>query len=136
MTDRHQARILAMQALCQLEVLGDEFLGELDEFLADQKVENGVKTYAHELVHEAHRRLEEVDRAIQEVAEHWELSRMATVDRCTLRVAVCELQHRPRVPPRVVINEAIEIGKAFGTAESGAFINGILDAIVKGKDEA
>jgi transcription antitermination protein NusB len=129
MIDRRPARILAMQALCQLEVLADDFLPQLDGFLADECREKPMRDYARSLALDAWQRRDTIDAAIQEVAEHWELKRMATVDRNALRIAVCELLHRTDVPPRVVINEAVEIGKTFGTADSAAFINGILDAI-------
>jgi N utilization substance protein B len=131
MIDRRPARVLAMQALCQLEVLGDDFLPQLDSFLADETRERPIRDYARALTLHAWQHREALDAAIQEVAEHWELKRMATVDRNALRIATCELLHRPDVPPRVVINEAVDIGKTFGTADSAAFINGILDAILK-----
>ncbi|HVP09671.1 MAG TPA: transcription antitermination factor NusB [Phycisphaerae bacterium] len=134
MIDRRPARILAMQALCQLEVLADHFLPQLDEFLAEEPHKAGIRDYAHDLVHDTWANLAELDRRIQEVAENWELKRMAAVDRNVLRVAACELFHRPDVPPAVIINEAVEIGQAFGTGESGAFINGVLDAVAKKRE--
>jgi len=131
MIDRRPSRILAMQALCQLEVLADHFLSQLDEFLAEDGHRPEVKDYARGLVREAWENLPEVDGQIQAACEHWEVKRMTAVDRNVLRVGVCELLRRPDVPPAVVIDEAVEIGKAFGTGESGAFINGVLDAVVK-----
>ncbi len=120
-----------MQALCQLEVLADSFLPQLDGFLAEETDKASVRAYASGLVADAQRCTAEIDAAIQQVAEHWDLKRMAMVDRNILRVAACELLHRGDVPPAVVINEAVEIGKTFGTADSAGFINGVLDAIVK-----
>lgn len=69
----------------------------------------------------------EVDRLIQRYSQHWRLERMARVDRNVLRLAIFELLHLPEVPRRVTLNEAIELAKKFGTEESGAFVNGILD---------
>ncbi len=129
MTERRQARILAMQALCQLEVLGADFLAQLDDFLADDAPAQGVRDYAGALVRDAWQNFEHHDSLIQQSAEHWEIKRMAVVDRNTLRVAACELLLRPELPPAVVINEAIEIAREFGTAESAGFINGVLDAL-------
>jgi N utilization substance protein B len=63
------------------------------------------------------------------VTKNWDLRRMATVDRNVLRMAVYELAHCDDVPPKVAINEAIELGKKFSTANSGGFVNGILDRI-------
>ncbi len=120
-----------MQALCQLEVLADHFLAQLDEFLAEDGHRADVKEYARDLVRETWEHLPELDGRIQEACEHWVLKRMAAVDRNILRTAVCELFRRPDVPSAVVIDEAVEIGKTFGTADSGGFINGVLDAVVK-----
>jgi transcription termination factor NusB len=91
MINRRPARILAMQALCQLEVLADHFLGQLDEFLAEDGHRADLKEYARDLVREAWEHLPELDGRIQEACEHWELKRMAAVDRNVLRVGVCEL---------------------------------------------
>lgn len=131
MIDRHQARILTMQALCQLDANPEGFLDQLDDFLADESADPSVCRHAGQLVRDTWNNLATLDALIQAVAEHWDVQRMASVDRNTIRVALCELYHRPDVPPSVVINEAVEIGKTFGTGESGAFINGILDAILK-----
>ena len=68
---------------------------------------------------------------ISEVSDHWEVSRMAVVDRNILRMAIYELVERPDVPARVVIDEAIEIAREFGDAETPQFINGVLDAVWK-----
>jgi len=131
MVDRRQSRILAMQALCQLEVVGEDFLNHLDEFLRDETPPESVVDYARGLVRDAWKNRGEIDARIQTFATGWELKRMNAVDRNVLRAAVCELLHRPEVPPRAVINEAVEIAKAFSTADSGGFINGVLDAIRK-----
>jgi N utilization substance protein B len=71
------------------------------------------------------------DQLITQYAEHWDLDRMAVVDRNILRLAVHELLWQPDVPPKVAINEAIELAKKFGTADSSRFINGLLDRILK-----
>lgn len=131
MIDRHQARILALQSLCQFEVLGADFLAQLDDFLDDDKPDPQVRNYARRLVLETRDRIVELDAALQTVADNWDLKRMAPVDRNILRVAACEMRTQTGIPPKVAITEAVEIAKAFGTAESPAFINGILDAVLK-----
>jgi N utilization substance protein B len=130
MIDRRQARILAMQALCQLEVLGDDLLGQLDEFLADEGATAAVQDYARGLVKHVWSNLAAMDDRIQSSAQHWDVKRMYSIDRNILRVAVCELVQSPELSPKVVINEAIEIAKQFGVADSPGFVNGLLDAIV------
>jgi N utilization substance protein B len=85
---------------------------------------------------------EGIDRRLEKYSEHWRLSRMSTVDRNILRMAVFELLYYRETPPKVVINEALEVAKKYSTQESVAFLNGILDRIkaeiedpsVEGKD--
>lgn len=120
-----------MQALCQLDVLGDEFLSQLDEFLADEDPAADTQSYARELVREIWEARDESDAVIQGVSEHWATRRMSTVDRNTIRVGFCELRGRRDVPAAVAINEAVEIAKKFGTVESPGFVNGVLDALRK-----
>ena len=131
MSDRRQARILALQALSQLEVLGLPFMDDLDGFLRDESPPEYVVSYARALVKDVQVNVDAIDAAIQNCSPQWELTRMASVDRNLLRSAVGELLHRTDVPPKVVINESVEIAKLFGSAESPAFINGVLDAVYK-----
>lgn len=120
-----------MQALCLFDNMGDDFEGQLDDFLADEKPPADVRRHARELVRDIRTDRAAIDDCIQASVDNWELKRLNAIDRNILRIAVCELMHRPESPSKVVINEAIEIGKEFGTKESASFINGILDAIVK-----
>lgn len=85
--------------------------------------------FAFELVEGARRHLEVIDLRIREASENWELRRMPVINRNILRIAVFELLYRDDIPPKVSINEAIELGKRYSTERSGAFINGILDHI-------
>jgi transcription antitermination protein NusB len=73
---------------------------------------------------------EELDERLRSASDHWRLERMPAVDRNILRMALFEMLHCPDVPPKVTINEAIDIGKRYGSEESGAFINGILDRLL------
>ncbi len=72
---------------------------------------------------------EKIDRLIEERSEHWRLDRMTIIDRNILRIAIFELLYCSEVPPKVTLNEAIDLGKRFGSEESGSFVNGILDRI-------
>lgn len=134
MIDRRTSRILAMQALCQLESLGEDFLTQLDDFLADEGHAGGVQEYARGIVRDCWTHREALDARLQAVAEHWATRRMAMVDRNILRVAACELMHRRDIPHAVAINEAVEIAREFSGADSPRFINGVLDAVRKGID--
>ena len=72
----------------------------------------------------------EIDRLLEKYSEHWRLGRMAPVDRTILRIAIFELLYCEEIPPKVTLNEAVDLGKQFGSEESGSFINGILDRIL------
>jgi N utilization substance protein B len=73
---------------------------------------------------------DELDEKIKERVANWEMNRIALVDKILLRIGICELLYFPDIPPKVSINESIEIAKEYSTARSGKFINGILDAIL------
>lgn len=151
MGDRRQAREVALMILYQLDVgnmnadtglerFFDSFGGEepLDPpppFLAARgdkpaPLPPSSREYAEKLVRGVSANLEAIDAAIQKVSSHWRLDRMARVDRNVLRIGAFEILHQgEEVPRKVAINEAVEIAKRFGTAESSAFVNGILDRI-------
>lgn len=133
MKKRTRARELALQFLYQLDLRGPELLEEARAFLRAEEPEKAARDYALVLVQGVAAHRAEIDAEIRAVAQNWELSRMAAIDRNVLRMATYELLHRPDIPPKVAINEAIELGKRFSTQNSGAFINGILDKI---KDRA
>lgn len=131
---RTRAREIAMQVLFQFDVRGDGYPGEvgrtvtelcLDE--AEQDAE--IAGFAAQLVDGTRQNLAAIDQRLQGVTRNWDLKRMATVDRNVLRMATYELMFVADVPPKVAINEAIELGKKFSTANSGGFVNGILDRI-------
>jgi N utilization substance protein B len=129
---RTKARERALQALYQIDVAAEGIDEALSRFWRSfEPVEREVMALAEALVRgvAAHRRA--VDEAIEQVSINWRLDRMAKVDRNVLRLAVYELQHAGDVPVKVVINEAIELGKKFGSESSGAFINGLLDRIAQ-----
>ena len=85
--------------------------------------------FAGQLVGTVRDRLAEIDDVIQSASRNWRLERMSRVDRNILRLAAAELRHFPDVPVKVAINEAVELAKRFGTGDSPAFVNGILDRI-------
>lgn len=130
MKARRKAREIALQFLYQWEVRGDEVLPEMTEVLVRDRRTPDVVEYVETLVHGTIQRLDEIDPLIDGAAEHWSLARMAVVDRNVLRLATYEMGwQRERVPAKVAINEAIELGKRFSTAQTGAFVNGVLDRV-------
>jgi len=129
MRKRTRARQFALEVLYQVDLCGR---GVLEESLADMAGRAGepdVAGFALSLVSGTLEKLPELDPVIRQVAENWDLSRMATIDRNILRLGAYELLYRDDIPPKVSINEAIELGKRYSTAESGTFVNGILDRI-------
>lgn len=101
----------------------------LEEFWRGHIVPPEVRAFAISLVKGAMEHAAELDRLIQDNAAHWSLARIAPVERNILRLAAYELLYREDIPERVAINEAIELAKTYGSEESGAFVNGILDQI-------
>ena len=134
MGTRRTARELALQALYQLELAGDAGLLEFDAFCTHFQVSRKARDYASTLFAGVREKLAEIDRLITKHAQNWRLERMSVIDRTILRIAVFELAFRDDVPASVVINEAVEIAKRFSTDDSGSFINGLLDAIVREKE--
>ena len=130
MKKRTRARELALQFLYQLDLRGDALLAEASESLRSEESDAETRKFAIRLIEGTFAHRDEVDQMIQEVAQNWNIARMAVVDRNVLRLATHELLHRNDIPPKVAINEAIELGKRYSTQNSGAFINGILDKIM------
>lgn len=128
---RTRARERVLQALYEVDVARAEGLTALDH--AWRSEESAPDREAHGFSVRLMRGIIEHRPAIDEVIEkhshNWRLERMAKVDRNILRLAVFELIHLPEVPKRVVLNEAIELAKKFGSEDSKAFINGILDKV-------
>jgi N utilization substance protein B len=131
MGKRRKARELALQALYQVDFYGSSPGESLDIFWQEQKVGEDTIQFAKMLVDGVIKRAGEIDGLVEVHSEHWKLSRMSRVDRNILRMAVLELLEMEDIPCKVTIDEAIELGKKFGTTESGAFINGILDQVLK-----
>lgn len=88
------------------------------------------KKFANDLVNRVITNRKELDLKIKERVDNWEMGRIALIDKLLLRMGICELFYFPDIPPKVSINECIEVAKIYSTAGSGKFINGILDAIL------
>jgi len=118
-----------MQVLFAFE-MNDESLPSLKtEILID--IEPGVdRDFANDLINNVLKNIKSLDELIKKRVDNWEMNRIALVDRILLRMGICELLHFPDIPPKVSINEAIEISKEYSTAGSAKFINGILDAVL------
>ena len=134
MGQRRRAREHALQMLFQIDLTGVSPRDVFRDFWSDHTAPSEIRGFAEELVLGVHDDLRELDRWIIGSAEHWRIERMAVVDRNVLRMAVHEIVHDPETPDAVIIDEAIEVAKKYGSEESGSFINGVLDAIRKRKE--
>ncbi len=131
MGKRRKSRELALQALYQGELAGSEGLVDFSEFCAHFQMNKKTIPYAQKLLEGVLEKRKAIDSMISRYAENWRLERMSVIDRNILRLAVFELYFQEDVPASVAINEAVEIAKRYSTDDSGPFINGILDAMVK-----
>jgi len=130
---RRQSRELTLQYLFQGEFQiksGSDL--SFRSFAKHFDVPNEVVEYAEQLVSGILAQKEEIDRVIQSASAHWKLSRMSLVDVNVMRIAVFEmLMMNPSLSAGVAINEAVEVAKRYGTSDSGAFVNGLLDKIAQ-----
>lgn len=137
MRRRTQARECALRILYQADITRrpiDQVATSywLDGELKDEETRNEeVITFANRLVLGVKGALETIDLKISQYATNWQLKRMAVIDRNVLRIGVFELKHSSDIPPKVAINEAVELAKKYGDLESSKFVNGILDKIHK-----
>jgi len=157
MHNRRKAREIALQVLYELDMVGIDVSEAVELFwnhftLPDEVFEpfwayfdppenarknrlkgfapsEEAKAFSSQLIEGAWQHRHEIDRMISDCSEHWSVSRMSKVDRSILRMAVYELLYCDDIPPKVTLNEAIDLGKTYGSENSGAFINGILDAL-------
>ena len=132
MRKRTKAREYALKILYAIDITKGEPKGCCDAFWQDSDEANPeVKGFADSLVLGVSKNLELIDKTISSYATNWQLKRMAVVDRNVLRFATYELLFMADIPPKVSINEAIDIAKKYGDMDSGKFVNGVLDKINK-----
>jgi len=126
---RTRARELVMQALYSLDVQGDAAFDCVTEFLAESGADEQTRRIAAEWTRGAWGDAAACDELIKSAAIKWQFQRLSPVDRSILRLAVYQLARCPGIPPKVAINEAIELAKKFSTEKAPGFINGVLDTI-------
>ena len=131
MDKRTRARELTMQGLYQLDVQGSELLKSLNDYFIENESDDSIRAMALKWCNHAWRDIDTCDELISQASIKWRLSRLSPVDRSILRMSVYHLKFCPDIPPKVVINEAVELAKKFSTAQSPGFVNGVLDAVMK-----
>ena len=125
-----EARELALNHLYQLDLGVESICTVLDSVDLERKKSKRVKALAKRIIQGVHTHLDAIDDLLSRHLERWKLPRLTRTDRAILRMAVFEMKFDPEVPPKLALNEALEIGKKYGTIESGRFLNGVLDAVL------
>jgi transcription antitermination factor NusB len=132
MRKRTRSREFALQVLYQADITKEEVGLSLQKFWqarSEEGVEEEIRSFAEELVRGTLEHCGEIDKKISQYATNWQLKRMAVVDRNVLRMSCFELTFRDDIPPKVSINEAVELAKKYSGLEAGKFVNAILDKI-------
>ncbi len=131
MKTRRAAREWALQVLYARELSGDDVADIAANLQPDSDEAEDVPSFARDLASRTAVESEFLDRVIKDHVEKWELDRIAVLDRVILRMAICELYFFPDIPPKVTLNEAIEIARKYSTGKSDKFVNGVLDAVLR-----
>ena len=130
-TARRRARELAFRVAYQAGLTGDGYAATWVAVRAEESLSDDQRELAGDVVGLLEARAAEVDAAVVAACAHWPLERLAATDRAVLRAAAAELMARAGVPGRVVLDEAIELARRYGSAESGGFVNGVLDQVAR-----
>ncbi len=131
--NRHGARQVALQALYWEQSAATDALGALDQLCARFGLAQEVQSFATELLQHAGEHADELDALAADRVQHWRWERIARIDRLILRLALAEMLFIEEIPVRVSISEAVELAKSYSTDKSYAFVNGVLDGIVRQK---
>ncbi len=132
MRRRTLAREHALKILYQFDITKRLMEAVVDSYWqAEETKDEEIITYANLLAKGVAGHLKDIDHKISDYATNWQIKRMAIIDRNVMRIGLYELQHAPGIPPKVAINEAVELAKKYGDLESSKFVNGILDKIHK-----
>ncbi|MFA6956645.1 MAG: transcription antitermination factor NusB [Thermoanaerobaculia bacterium] len=128
---RRKARELALQMLFQHDIAGNDPSEIIETFEDIQRVRPNIREFAIKVFRGTLEKQTDIDKILVEQTENWRIERMAVVDRNLIRMAIYEMLYLDDTPKLVILDEAIEIGKRFGTNKSSQFINGILDGVLK-----
>jgi transcription antitermination factor NusB len=125
-----------MQALYQLDIQGDVLLASIDQFFLENARDDMVREMASGWTKGAWSQLKECDELLARSVIKWQMSRISSVDKSILRLAAYQLKYCRDIPPKVTINEAIELAKRYSTAQAPGFINGVLDGLLRKLEDA
>ena len=136
MGSRRSARIIALQALYQIDIGGRNLDDVLSFDWVEKRHDEATLSFARTLIKGTVENLDFIDNKIRNQLEHWDLERLSYIDRAILRFSTFSLYFQDDVPDTVIINEAVELAKIFGTDDSYRFVNGVLDGIRREKVKA
>ena len=132
MGQRRKAREAALECLYSFEIRGNTPIEDLFPYSCERhQLDDEAAEFAFALVKKTTENVRELDDIISKHIDNWDLARLATIDKNILRLGLAELHYFPEIPKKVTIDEAIELAKIYGSAESGRFVNGVLDAMSK-----
>lgn len=134
MRKRSRARELALKFLYQTDITKEDLFPALRDFWQGHRATRPVKEFTTQIVQGTLKNLTQIDSILSKYAQNWQLKRMAVIDRNILRLGCFELLFLEDIPPKVSINEAVELAKKYGDVESSKFVNGILDKIHKAEN--
>jgi N utilization substance protein B len=126
---RRKARILALQALYEIDSVGREPETVIERTLSGTEFTEENSSFVREIISGAVKNREEIDKEIKKLAPSWPVDQLAIIDRNILRLAIFEILYDNKVPVKVAVNEAVELAKTFGSENSAKFINGVLGAV-------
>lgn len=133
--NRHLSRTIAMQTLYEWDMRKEEVIEPIIERNIDEFKEDADPDYIKSVVHGAVKEAGEIDQKIVSVAPEWPIAQISPIDKAILRVAIFELLYSDEVPPKVAINEAVELAKMFGGENSSKFINGVLGTLYRSSEK-
>ena len=126
---RHKSREIALQALYEIDAVGHSAEDALKQIISRVEVSNDIAAFSFELVNGTIENLEQLDQNIKDFAPAWPIDQISIIDRNILRLAIFEILHDNKIPVKVVINEAVELAKTFGSNNSSRFVNGVLGSV-------
>jgi transcription antitermination factor NusB len=136
LTNRRQARECALEVLYRLDLVGDEPEHTITEILLRKNPSEETENYLRRLIDAALSNQQETDTTLRKHLKRWRLERLTVLDRAILRLATAEILYFDDVPPKVSINEAVDIARKYGDDEAGKFVNGVLDGVFQESDRA
>jgi N utilization substance protein B len=135
MKSRREARKVVLKALYRIEATGSTPEEAYSDICMNWSSSSFDEVYAQRLLKEITTNAQHIDAILKNIVKNWDIERIAIIDRNILRIAICEMLYFGDIPPKVSMDEAIEIAKIYSTADSGKFVNGILDRVVKRKKQ-